>query len=113
MEDSKETKKVIIRRNRVRTVYHHHLTIWVYPSEWDRLKYLSAGCNKTVSRYIIDKVLACKVKTPKDIVRDKSVKGMVKPLSFEEHEFDIMKEKVEQSGLGTTEYLLNVALAED
>lgn len=110
--ENEEIKKP--RRKKVKNVYHHHLTIWVYPYEWDKLQYLASGAGKTVSRYICDKALMYKGKVPPNILRDKTQgSGKIKPLSFEEKEYDTVMEKVRISGQGVTQYLLNIALGEE
>lgn len=83
-------------------------SIWLYPSEIDRLEYDRAPTGKTLSAYIIDKVYSYGDKIPEKVDRDKSVKGNVKSLCFPMDKWQAVKARAESCGMKITQYVVNI-----
>ena len=96
----------------------HHLCISIYPSLWDRIKYVSADSGKTTSRYIADKVVEYIKQHGEEppVVPEKedNLKGIehhvLKPLSFEENAFNLIKLTSKKAGVPTSRYIRNIIL---
>lgn len=108
--ENENGERVIRRRKRIKTYFCKKVSIWVYPSEWDKLNYLASGAGKTVSRYIADKVLFYTGTSPEDVKREPSKNGQSRVLCFEENEYKIIDAKIKKSGQGVTQFLLNLSL---
>jgi hypothetical protein len=106
----KEETKGKTRGRKNMGLTQHHLTIWVYPPEWEKLKYLASATNKTVSKFVEDNCMS-NVKISKIPVsvreRDKSQKGCIKPLSFASANYNSIQEFVKKNELNLTEFILN------
>lgn len=95
----------------------HHLCISIYPSQWDKIKYISADSGKSTSRYVADKVVeyikANGEKAPEEKIKD-NLKGkehhVLKPLSFEENTFNLIKLTSKKAGVPTSRYIRYIVL---
>ncbi len=86
-----------------------HVAIWIKPSEWDRINYLSASTGKSVSMYVIDKLMAFDgVVVP--VADDKKEKGITKTLCVPADKWEIVKQKAKDCDMPTSKYLTYVIL---
>lgn len=95
------------RKNRGMSLEYKHISIWVSATDWDRLNYLADGENKTVSRFIVDKILA-KDSAPMGKIGDYERK--CKSLCVKKDEHELIKERAKKYHCSVTNYILGVAL---
>lgn len=88
---------------------YENITIWCRPSEWDKLNYLSAGSNKTLSAWVIDELMKFDgVPTP---IEHPDEVGKVKPLHVPVDKWNVVKERAEKAEMSISNYVLSVLLS--
>lgn len=93
-----------------------HVTIWVKPSEWDKILYNFASSGKeSVSQYVIDKLMEIELPPETERKNNKRMKkgeekGCIKPLCVPKDKWEIVKEKANLCGLKVSPYVLAVLL---
>lgn len=88
-----------------------HVTIWCRPDEWDRLNYLSASSTKSVSTWLVDKVMNFNG-VPAELQYVAKQTGKVKPLCVPAKEWGIIKERAEKCDMSVSKYVIAIALGE-
>lgn len=86
-----------------------HYTLWVRPSEWNKIQFDASATGKSVSKYIIDKVLDY-VGTPVKWESDKTEKGSQKSVCFFIKDWERVLERVETSGLNISRYIVSILM---
>lgn len=99
----------MVKGKRYSDIDFKRVTIWCRPSEWDKLNYLSAGSNKTLSAWAIDELMKFDgVPTP---VEHPNEEGGIKPLCVPSDKWNVVKERAEKAEMSISNYVLSVLLS--
>ncbi len=87
---------------------HLHVGVRMYPSEWDRVKYLSSTSGKSTSIYVISVLLAYEG-IPKKRQKQEGVFTKNIPLCIPyRDQWDIVKAKAKDAGMSISCYVASV-----
>lgn len=87
-----------------------HVTIWIKPSEWDKIQYDWASSGyRYVSGYVINKLLNYKG-VPTKRKNDRTEGGCIKSLCFEKDKWAIVKERAEKCDMKISQYVVSILM---
>lgn len=85
-----------------------HVTIYCKQSQWDRMEYLSADSNKTLSAWVINKALSHKGSVSAPEKTDEQ--GIRKSLCVPADKWEEITEKASENDMSVSKYVLAVCL---
>lgn len=90
-----------------------HVSIWVKPSEWERLNYLASASGKSLSTWLVDEVLAMGTTPVVHRAKIRNEQGCSKSLCVDSRKWEIIKERAESNGMNITKYVLACVLKDE
>lgn len=84
---------------------YKHTSIFVTPTDWDKLNFLADGENKNVSRYIVDEIFK-EDRQPSEYVPEQT--RIRKSICVKEQELERIKALAEKYNMSVSNYILGM-----